>query len=436
MNLRRSVLTLPMIGLVASVTTTPPEPGEDLPVQVPGELSEGNWAGTGIAWGSTTRDAGGVTFTFRGEYSAPVQLTIDEETAEGLYDFDGDWTLDGAGSGAELNGVYAGTGSGVVSGDRRTLALDGTSSSGGTMVVKAGGDTRTIPADHPDSNDHFELEVTSSTCTEAYLDWESEWNLQLDDVGWQPTFRGTFVLVLDVEELRAAVDKWLENTRSGIDLGQLDPLTRPPGLPGVVLAVEGVLRSFVNWAQTRPIAPWQNTADLVYDSEIVLNRLRNASPCDRYLVGDDVVERFITLVTDVVAEGVEDLLLFTEQLFEQQRAGFEDGTREPTGAFADSLMQLVNIGLRTGVIGDGAVDADRAFVIEEQLRRLAERILTPFIDDENRYLIDNNAETRGVFAIAALMDWRLTVSGVRWDADDMIADYGDQADFSLPGDDE
>jgi hypothetical protein len=425
-----------MIGLVSSLAVAPPGAGEDLPVQVPGELSEGNWAGTGIAWGSTTRDVDGVTFTFRGDYSAPVQLTIDGQTADGLYDFDGDWTLDGAAPNAELRGVYAGSGSGIVTGDRRKLVLDGTSSSGGTMVVKAAGDTRTIPADHPDSNDHFELEVTSSTCSEAYLDWESEWNLQLEDVGWQPTYSGTFVLVLDVEELRAAVDKWLENTRSGIDLGELDPLTRPPGLPGVVLAVEGVLRSFVAWSQNRPITPWQQTADLVYDSEIVLNRLRNASPCDRYLVGDDAVEQFITLVTDVVADGIEDLLIYTEQLFETLRGGFEDGTREPTGDFADSLMQLISIGLRTGVIGDGAVDADQAFRIEEQLRRFAERILTPFVDDENRYEIYNNAETRGVFAIAAMMGWKLTVSGVRWDADDMIAEYGDQTDFALPGVDE
>ena len=413
------------------LTAAPPEPTEDLPVQMPGELSEGNWAGTGLAWGTSTRDVHGVTFTFDGEFAAPVQLTVDGQTVDGLYDIDGVWSLDGRSPQAEMFGAYGGTGSGTISGDRRGLVLEGTSSSEGEMLVRSGTLERTVRADHPDRSDRLEVSVTASTCAEAYLDWDSDWNLQLDEVGWAPTYSGTFVLVLDVEELRAAVATWLENTRSGIDLDQLDPLTRPPGLPGVVIAVEGVLRSFVQWSKTSPMNPWQESAELVHDAEVVLNRLRNASPCDRYLVGESTVERFITLVTSVVARGVEELLFAQDRYLLERGPGLAAGEIEPTGGFADDLMQLLNIAARNGVIGSGAVDQVQAARIEELLRRHAEKILTVYVDIDGR--IPNNPDTRGVFAIAALMGWELNVLGEIWDAEALIGNYGDQVDFALPG---
>jgi hypothetical protein len=349
--MRRGASVLTLLCGVILVATTPPlglaqEDDPGLMLLEP-ELRNGTWFGTGIAEGTAELEHEGVELILDLVLHSNFYFDVfPDGTVEGEWDLvpPSSGTMDMYGNGqyaATLDATYSGTG--AVTGDRRHLQASGTTSQVGVVTGVSSGSVQSNSTDELPSE--IVVEVTTAFCNEAYGQWEVSWEQALESVGWEPNFTGEWVAVRQTKEFESEIeDGQIERF--------LNEITDTIGRWGeMVVELQGR-----DWSTRLSNAEWNGLIDLFEEFERLQNELRNLTPCDREVIGEDNLEAWDTALSTGMLAVIEGAALGSDL----------------TGT---DISDLVTLGLRAGVFGEGSPDLAIRSETGELLRREAETIV-------------------------------------------------------------
>lgn len=367
-------------------------------------LEIGPWWASASAYGTATATGEGVTVTWTGRIPAQFEFDILESgSAVGTWDHTGDGVQEV--SSADIDGTVIGTltytGGGAVSGDNRMLVLNGSSRTVGSVVVSAQGQSLGFPVDNESTIPTLYVEITATTCDEAYGEWAYAVEAAFEDEGFTVSldgywvgFRGSDFVADDVEGLLDA---------AGMSGPDADPIESQSPLLGASAAL---LREYNQFVDRFPNWSTGDVIDMMERAELLLNGLRNLSDCDKRLFGEENVETFLNGLTFLI----QNLII--------GGAGLE-------GLPSDAWQHLTHIAARSGVLGPGADNPAAAVAAEQALIDAGEAILEANIDPEDG-LIFINDDTHRVMGTGAAMGWSYHVAGTTYDARATYGEYIDQ----------
>lgn len=326
--MRRFAILMVAVALLVSAMPSAglAQTDDEGPLMIDPTLPAGPWLGFGTLAGTTTTDHGGVHFEYTGDYTSGFDFVVTTEgTTTGNWDIQGPMRLLGTGSDAVMDAIGEISGGGSMSGDGINLAVAGSTTTTGVVTLTAAGRTFTEPVANSSTAPTIDIVVDTTFCNEAYGNWTMSFNETLEDYTWQPTFQGSWVAVRQVEAF-----------------GELDVLAQNGYVEGLTEIIFEFLAGFSPGSPNRKfvgfttISDWSEINDLLVRAEALINELRNLTPCNRELIGDESVEFWLQILT----EGINALI---EQAW---TVGGLDGSQ---------IRFLMNIGLRTGAIGAGSL---------------------------------------------------------------------------------
>jgi hypothetical protein len=352
-------------------------------------LEVGPWEASGEAGGHATAQRSGIRVIWSGEIFADFSFSISGTGAAR-----GTWT-----HGGETRQVVSGKvrgvtvysegnlefrGRGRVGGDDRQLRLTGSTRQTGTITAN-----RTVSLDATQSYrlPVLRMAVRSAACNEAVGDWSFTVQQQFQRRGFRASFNGPWIAFRPTEATEEDIAAILE----AIFAGEPIPETRSPLLNAageLIAEYNDFVDAFPDWT------PGQ-VSEMFTRTEEILNLVRNLTDCDLELFGPDNVDQFFNGLTHVL----QNLIIGAAGL-------------ELSGA---TWQDLVHGALRTGAIGPGAPNPERAVTAEQALIDAAEAILERNVDPADG-LVNVTDETQAVMATAAAAGFVLYVNGVEYDA--------------------
>lgn len=335
------------------------DPGDPGFLQLRPEMRDGTWFGSAIAGGTAVFDADEVVLLSDLEIHGNFYFEVREGEVTGTWDIippsAGTIEMTSGGTvGATLDATY--TGSGEVTGDRTRVEADAVVTQDGTVRTASGVN---VPADSTDElPSKIAAEVTTAFCNEVYGDWVFSWEQTLQSVGWNPSFDGEWVAVRQSAEFEEQIED-----------SQVQELTTD-----IAEATDRWNNNLMPELRDRdhslPFSDgeWNSMIGLIEELERIQNRLRNLTPCDREIFGEDQVEYWLHLMERGVLAVIEGAAAAG------QLAGWE-------------IEMLTSIGIRTG--GLSALPSDRQFKedVSELLRQQAEAIVNDYyeVSEDGRY---------------------------------------------------
>lgn len=376
-------------------------------------LTTGYWRGYASAGGVVTGSVEGLTTFATGFISADFDFAAlgdaDEEgAAVGSWNHSGkvDLNFNGIIEGQAINGggtLNASGSDGTLEGSTQLLFLDGDTRTTGNLSATAAGATVNIPIDNLNPVPTLEVSVLGGSCELVHGDWVYSLENEISGGGLTASFVGSWTAIRDSQRpLDGEIDELLESVFDRVEGAPIDIEYSGSTMFDRAADVMGEMLEFTE-------SPAGRTTDqvlaLLTEAEAVLVELRADSGCERIYLADGV-EQFDTLLTYLVAEMIV--------------VGIELA-RDGSGEMPPETWQLLaNTAARTGALGSGAPDAERAARAETALIFFAEDELNAQLDDDGALPITDTV-IRYV-GTSAIMGWDLTIDGVASPASEIWAD--------------
>lgn len=369
-------------------------------------LEPGPWLGSAVARGNATYEVPGLRVTHDVEIDAELSFDVVGDAVDGTWTYTGTGVVDAVGNyqgmSSTLHAEVTYGGGGPIRGTSERPRMTGTSRTTGTGYLEA--QDRRFPID-PSSRDPvppLDVRITYAECDQATGDWTFSINQRLAEEGFTPSFSGQWVALRQ--------DEWaqqMEATEFSETVQRLQEL-----VDEFNAAIDPFDRagSAVEFEDLPPL-DLDALADLLQQAEQVTNELRNLSTCERDLLGEEKVERFVSVATQAVQHLIEIAV------------GQHDLS-------ADWIRTLLQVGLRTAAVGAGAeLHQQRAVALEEGLREEAEAILQEHVSDEGVSLqgnacdpcLDLTGPVKKVLVLGAQRGWTYEFAGRTRDPRDILA---------------
>ena len=306
------------------------------------ELPVGEWLGNGRAAGLSTTSGEGVAIAVDGDFTVNMEFVVDIDGS-----LAGSWVLDGESIASFSQGPIAfqdtmtHTSAGAMAGNSRQFSL-GTAQIESTHNVI--GDI-TYSGTSSDPVGPIDLAVAGIYCNDAWGQWIMSWNLELSDQGYTPTFDGDWHAIRQSAEF---------SEREGDLLAQISAL-----YVELRNEVNDLVATQPGSAETGFILPADALWQYIYRLVDLYNAIRNLTPCDRALIGEERIEAWMYNITETIAAFINNLV----RLYDLS---------------ADELAELVDLAAATGAIGEGSLNPD-ADPLEDQL----DDALTDVVNDSS-----------------------------------------------------
>lgn len=321
-------------------------------LQLRPEMRDGTWFGSAIAEGTAELSIEQIELLLDLEVYGNFYFDVRDGEATGTWDIvaPSAGTIDmtyGGGTAATLDATY--TGSGEVTGDRTRVEANAVVTQDGTVRTSTGG---AIAADSTDElPSKIGAEVTTAFCNEVYGDWVFSWEQTLQSVGWNPSFDGEWVAVRQTADFEEQVeDSQVQELTT--EIAEARSRWNSTLLPELQARDHSLPYSD---------AEWNSMIGLIEELESIQNRLRNLTPCDREIFGEDQVENWLHSMERGVLAVIEGAAAAG------QLAGWE-------------IEMLTSIGVRTGGLSAVATDPQFTEDVSESLRQQAEEIVNEYYE--------------------------------------------------------
>ena len=360
-------------------------------------LEAGPWTASAFARGKVQIKGQGIKVVWQLEIPAQFDFRITGTgKAIGTWRHQGsvDQVLTGRFRGRKVKGRadLALKGGGKVRGSGKKLRLNGSSRHEGDLVLTSPQGSVAFDVSQNSKIPTLRMPVIATTCDEAYGEWAYTLKQALDEQGLKGSVTGTWLAFRDTSEFRAKAKALRDSVKGGNVDTDLDSSL-------LVIATELII-SYNQLARRYPDWPADEVSDLFKETESILNALRNLSECERTLVGEGTLERYVNALTGAL----QNLIVF---------GGAADGTT------AGPLQTLVQSAIRAGAIGPGAPNPAMAVKAEDALVEMAEEVLDANLDPEDGTVLAND-ETRMVIATAAGPGWTLSAGDAMIDARELM----------------